>query len=615
MQKFNQNRFVANRIIYIPIVVVLLISTALFLIINSLSGNQASNAVYPNVVFEGEYKIGDGDWKKIDGGHISATKGIVTLRGSFSMFTPDDEYIGRLSKGILLAYYCDHISIEFQEQGFNAHIMDTENPIIGESACGSVWDVYPIKGETAENVIITFKNHHGFGNDSAVDDFLNTVAVYGGAEFEKSVMREDRLLRIAGYVFVISSFISLGVALFLFRTQMKHSVIYGLFGFATTFAGISAMFSAKSVFYWSGFVIFNTMVSGLSIILYMFFVSCLAYESCRYCKKAVLPVLILNLASFFAVLLVSLFIDVRFYDALLIWVSVQLLADVLLISCLLINAVRIKTKERWAYVILMLPFASNILDVAAIKFNLWDRYLASGIVYTFIFVVAMVLFWMVIPKNAKGAIRAGELEIEKNVLDQKLQESRVAFMISRIQPHFIYNTLGTIEQLCKTNAVVAAKLVRDFSLYLRGNFDELDRTAPINFLKEMNHVRHYLNIEQVRFPDISIKYDLSSDEFMLPALSVQPLVENAIKHGLMGLETGGTVIIRSYEDDDFYYVSVIDDGVGFDESKLIDDAGHIGLKNIKDRLAAMCNGALVIESEIGKGTVALIKIPKEDNNR
>lgn len=615
MQKFNQSRFAANRMIYIPIVAVILISTALFLIINSLSSNQASGAVYPDVVFEGEYRIGDGAWKKIDGSHISTTKGTVTLKGNFNIFTPDNEYIGGLSQGTLLAYYCDHISIKFQEQGYKTHVMDTENPVIGKSACGGVWDLYSIKGSSAENIIVTFENHHKFGNDNAVDDFLKTVAIYGGAEFEKSIMREEQILRIVGYIFIISSFILLGVALFSLRAQMKHSMFFGLFSLAAMFAGISYIFSAKSVFYWTGFVIFNTLVSGLSVILYMFFISCLAYEMCRYCKKIALFGLILNLASFVAVLLVSSVTDVLFYDALLIWIAVQLLADVLFISCLLINALHAKTKKRYAYVVMMLPFASNILDVAAIKYNLWDHYLISGIVYTFIFIVAIVLFWMVIPQNAKSAIRADELEIEKSVLDQKLQESRIALMISRIKPHFIYNTLGTIEQLCKTDSSVAAKLVRDFSLYLRGNFDELDRTAPINFLKEMNHVRHYLNIEQVRFPDISIKYELCSNEFMLPALSVQPLVENAIKHGLMGLEKGGTVIIRSYEDDDFYCVSVTDDGIGFDESKLVDGAGHIGLKNIRDRLSAMCNGVLIIKSEIGKGTVALIKIPKEDNDQ
>jgi LytS/YehU family sensor histidine kinase len=217
----------------------------------------------------------------------------------------------------------------------------------------------------------------------------------------------------------------------------------------------------------------------------------------------------------------------------------------------------------------------------------------------------------VVPQNLNAAIRARELEAEKLILKAELTESRIATMISQIQPHFIYNTLGTIEQLCITEPKEASKLVRNFSLYLRGNFSELDNAKPIRFSQEMNHVKHYTDIEQVRFPDMTIQYDLRSVEFLLPALSVQPLVENAIKHGLMGLEEGGIVTISAYETDDSYIVEVTDDGVGFDMSVGYDETKHVGIKNIRGRIEAMCSGTLTIESEIGKGTKATIRIPKE----
>ena len=196
-------------------------------------------------------------------------------------------------------------------------------------------------------------------------------------------------------------------------------------------------------------------------------------------------------------------------------------------------------------------------------------------------------------------------------MSAELAESRIATMISQIQPHFIYNTLGTIEQLCITEPEAASKLVRNFSLYLRGNFSELDNAKPIMFSQEMNHVKHYTDIEQVRFPDMTIQYDLRSVEFLLPALSVQPLVENAIKHGLMKLEEGGIVTISAYETDNHYVVEVTDDGAGFDTSVCYDETKHVGIKNIRARIEAMCNGTLAIESEIGVGTKATIKIPKE----
>lgn len=195
--------------------------------------------------------------------------------------------------------------------------------------------------------------------------------------------------------------------------------------------------------------------------------------------------------------------------------------------------------------------------------------------------------------------------------ERRLTESRISTMISQIQPHFIYNTLGTVGQLCLEEPEKAAQLVKDFSLYLRGNFTELDNPALIRISKEMEHVKHYVNIEQIRFPDMEIIYDLKADEFLLPALTIQPLVENAIKHGLMGLETGGTVKISTYETDKTYCVCVEDDGVGFDKAQVIDERKHVGIKNIRGRIEAMCNGTLTIESTPGIGTTAYITIPKE----
>ena len=165
--------------------------------------------------------------------------------------------------------------------------------------------------------------------------------------------------------------------------------------------------------------------------------------------------------------------------------------------------------------------------------------------------------------------------------------------------------------MCLKDPQKAFELVRNFSLYLRGNFSELDSVTPIRFEQELKHVEYYINIEKVRFPDMNIEYDVEATEFVLPALSVQPLVENAIKHGLMRLETGGTVKIHSYETSTHFCVEVTDSGVGFDVDATIDEKKHVGLRNIRGRLKAMVNGALILESEPGVGTKAVIMIPKE----
>ena len=183
--------------------------------------------------------------------------------------------------------------------------------------------------------------------------------------------------------------------------------------------------------------------------------------------------------------------------------------------------------------------------------------------------------------------------------------------MSQIRPHFIYNTLGSIEQLCELDPPKAGELVHDFAKYLRGNFGELDNPKPILMSQEMEHVHHYLNIENVRFPDMTFSFEMNTDDFYIPALTIQPIVENAIKHGLMRLQKGGTIRVVSYDTDTEYCVSVTDDGVGFDTTQLLDERKHVGLRNIRERLRAMVGGVLEIESQEGVGTKVLIRIPKE----
>ena len=203
------------------------------------------------------------------------------------------------------------------------------------------------------------------------------------------------------------------------------------------------------------------------------------------------------------------------------------------------------------------------------------------------------------------------METEKIALNAQLTESRVSTMMSQIRPHFIYNTLGSIEQLCNIDPPKAGELVHNFAKYLRGNFGELDNPKPILMSQEMEHVRHYISIENVRFPDMTFSFEMNSDDFHIPALTIQPIVENAIKHGLMKLQKGGTIRVVSYETDIHYCVSVEDDGVGFDTSVLLDERKHVGIRNIRGRLEAMVNGTLQIESTEGVGTKVLIQIPKE----
>ena len=158
----------------------------------------------------------------------------------------------------------------------------------------------------------------------------------------------------------------------------------------------------------------------------------------------------------------------------------------------------------------------------------------------------------------------------------------------------------------------ARNLVNSFSEYLRNNLSSLEEASLITFETELSHIKTYLDIEKVRFEDtLEIEYDIKCVDFSLPVLTVQPIVENAVKHGTSKKRGGGRVIISTLEDKDFYIIKVSDTGCGFDPTKPKNDGKrHVGIENVRQRLANMCDGSLTIESEVGVGTVATIKIPK-----
>lgn len=206
---------------------------------------------------------------------------------------------------------------------------------------------------------------------------------------------------------------------------------------------------------------------------------------------------------------------------------------------------------------------------------------------------------------------AQELRLEQQ--EKKLAEQRIDIMLSQIQPHFLYNALTAIRRLCDHDPEEAKDAIRDFALFLRANMDSLKSKAPIPFEQELLHVQSYLALEQRRFQDrLAVTYEINVRDFSIPPLTVQPIVENAVRHGVLKRPEGGTVAIRTDKTDVAYVVTVIDDGVGFaDVPEGGDSRSHIGVDNVRERLACLCGGTLSLQSKADKGTVVTITIPKE----
>lgn len=209
---------------------------------------------------------------------------------------------------------------------------------------------------------------------------------------------------------------------------------------------------------------------------------------------------------------------------------------------------------------------------------------------------------------------------ENKELTQSLQRSRAELMASQIKPHFIYNTLNSIRTLIKVDPETAQQTVYDFSTYLRSNLDNVGERELIPFSDELRHIEAYLNIERIRFEErLRVVTDIRARSFLVPPLSVQLLVENAVKHGVCARMEGGTVTIKSYEEEDAYVIEVSDDGVGFDVESLEKKSvwhrekngySHIGLENIRFRIREITDGTLEIKSRPGEGTKVTVTLPK-----
>ena len=198
--------------------------------------------------------------------------------------------------------------------------------------------------------------------------------------------------------------------------------------------------------------------------------------------------------------------------------------------------------------------------------------------------------------------------------EQENARLRAELMLSQIQPHFLLNALGAIRDLCDTPEAKAA--VGRFTVYLRGNINALTESNMISYSSEMEHTKAYLDLEQMRFESaLRVEYDIACSDFALPTLTVQPIVENAVRHGARGVEKDvATVSIATREFADHYEIIVTDDGPGFDPDHphlRNDGRAHIGIPNVRERLREICDGELRIESEPGKGTKATIMLPKE----
>ena len=197
--------------------------------------------------------------------------------------------------------------------------------------------------------------------------------------------------------------------------------------------------------------------------------------------------------------------------------------------------------------------------------------------------------------------------------EAEMADIRMDLMMSQIQPHFLYNALSSIAYLCTEDPAEAEAATNEFSNYLRGNLQSIGAKTPIPFESELSHVEQYLRIEQRRFGSrLIVHREIQTTDFLIPALTLQTLVENAVKYSVSSRYEPTTVSIASREEADAFIVTIVDDGPGFDTTASPSgDRRHIGIEGSRARMKEMTGGSIDIQSIIGQGTTVTIRIPKE----
>ncbi len=201
-------------------------------------------------------------------------------------------------------------------------------------------------------------------------------------------------------------------------------------------------------------------------------------------------------------------------------------------------------------------------------------------------------------------------DVEKVALEQSYASLQNTTLVQQMKAHFFYNTLNTISGLCKYDAAAADSAIQLFARYMRQYMHLINLREIIPFEQEIDLVKGYLDIAALRFPD-SFTYRITTEctDFYLPPLCIQPIVENALGHGLRKVNRHGEILIETKETPDNILVMVTDNGAGFDV-EAARRSGAVGMKNMTRRVELMTGGTVQTESTVGEGTKVTLTFPK-----
>lgn len=286
--------------------------------------------------------------------------------------------------------------------------------------------------------------------------------------------------------------------------------------------------------------------------------------------------------------------------------------NTLILLALLVRAVFLYIKNAEGLLLFIAILSVNLYSADAILFSLGFK-TSSGFSQVFIMMFALVMI-LLLSMQYFSALNNLKSSVKRT------QEAEIAFLRAQINPHFLYNALNSIASLCVSSPDKAEEVVVELAQYLRHSFDFKRIDGISTLAREQELLEAYLYIEKTRFGErLQIEYDFDENlenlDIPIPPLILQPLVENAVRHGVMAKIVGGTVKISIKRQEEKVVFTIKDDGVGMDEIKskelltVTTKERGIGIWNINQRLKMMYNTELKVISEKGNGTQVSFELP------
>ena len=470
------------------------------------------------------------------------------------------------------------------------------------------WDTFKSPGITSEdNVVIYITSKEGDASNEIMHLMNN---IYSGSRYEllKIQIKKYRFsIILSGIVFIFGIAV-LVVAVILSFMGFNNAKAYGICGILSISGSMCAFINydymqliIPQVYFIRALDMSVQVITSTALLVYL---RCYLQKSKNLqITRIISYIWVVIILNTMLLAMIDGRVSFEHYGELMITLIVFVAIE---LSCLMDEYSMLENREiRIVFVGSGILAVGTMFEILHYVLTDWFWYWTFDVGLIVFVAMQLAVLISISKKGLSQAMRVKEMEKE-------LIQANINTMVSQIQPHFLYNALGTIRALITIDPQKAGDVVDHFSRYLRSNMESLTQRDMIPFEQELEHVRNYLYIEKVRFGNkLNVEYDLMTKEFLCPGLSLQTMVENAVKHGLGDKKGGGTVQIKTIEDRAAFYIVVEDDGVGFDmKQKPSDGRTHVGMENTKQRLRDMAHGELIIESTVGVGTRVTMKLPK-----